>query len=191
MHPGMVVHKAQRCPRRRHVAQAEASSKPVALCTVVQSIGSTPRHVGSKMLVYPDGHFIGTVGGGNNVAPAPTSPSNANRKFSRPPKRSSPKRASISRRSMNPANELHERGSCALVCQASRASPHAPLESTANTTAPRYIDTEDSNGLLEIEYEPEAKSTSSVAHSPALSQRNVILESPVSAGILNDPLKAG
>ena len=37
---------------------------PRALCTVVKSEGSTPRHVGSKMLVYPDGHFVGTVGGG-------------------------------------------------------------------------------------------------------------------------------
>ena len=35
------------------------------LCTVVRSEGSTPRHVGSKMLVYPDGTFIGTVGGGD------------------------------------------------------------------------------------------------------------------------------
>jgi xanthine dehydrogenase accessory factor len=31
---------------------------------VTKSEGSTPRHVGSKMLVYPDGKFIGTVGGG-------------------------------------------------------------------------------------------------------------------------------
>jgi xanthine dehydrogenase accessory factor len=36
-----------------------------ALCTVTKSEGSTPRHVGSKMLVYPDGKFIGTVGGGD------------------------------------------------------------------------------------------------------------------------------
>ncbi len=35
-----------------------------ALCTVVYARGSTPRHEGSKMLVYADGHFIGTVGGG-------------------------------------------------------------------------------------------------------------------------------
>jgi len=31
----------------------------------VKSEGSTPRHVGSKMLVYPGGRFIGTVGGGD------------------------------------------------------------------------------------------------------------------------------
>src|SRR4030066_901559 len=35
-----------------------------ALCTIIRSKGSTPRHVTSKMLVYPDGHIIGTVGGG-------------------------------------------------------------------------------------------------------------------------------
>jgi xanthine dehydrogenase accessory factor len=35
-----------------------------ALCTIIQSRGSTPRHVSSKMLVYPDGHIMGTVGGG-------------------------------------------------------------------------------------------------------------------------------
>jgi xanthine dehydrogenase accessory factor len=35
-----------------------------ALCTIVHSRGSTPRRTGSKMLVYPDGRFIGTVGGG-------------------------------------------------------------------------------------------------------------------------------
>jgi xanthine dehydrogenase accessory factor len=35
------------------------------LCTVIKSEGSTPRHVGSKMLVYPDGTFAGTVGGGD------------------------------------------------------------------------------------------------------------------------------
>lgn len=35
-----------------------------AVCTIIESSGSTPRHTGSKMLVYEDGHFIGTVGGG-------------------------------------------------------------------------------------------------------------------------------
>jgi xanthine dehydrogenase accessory factor len=31
---------------------------------IIKSRGATPRHVTSKMLVYPDGHIIGTVGGG-------------------------------------------------------------------------------------------------------------------------------
>ena len=45
--------------------ELEKNNGSAALCTVVKSEGSTPRHVGSKMLVYPDGKFIGTVGGGD------------------------------------------------------------------------------------------------------------------------------
>jgi hypothetical protein len=54
----------------------------------------------------------------------------------------------------------------------------------------RYLGPNNSNGLLEMEYEPEAKSTSSIAQLTPLSQRMVIPESRVS-GILNNPLKAG
>jgi xanthine dehydrogenase accessory factor len=46
------------------LAELEKNNESAALCTVVSSEGSTPRHVGSKMLVYPDGRFMGTVGGG-------------------------------------------------------------------------------------------------------------------------------
>jgi xanthine dehydrogenase accessory factor len=46
------------------IAELEKNNESAALCTMIKSEGSTPRHVGSKMLVYPDGHFIGTVGGG-------------------------------------------------------------------------------------------------------------------------------
>lgn len=46
------------------ISEVESNGDSVALCTVVKSEGSTPRHLGSKMLVYPDGHFLGTVGGG-------------------------------------------------------------------------------------------------------------------------------
>lgn len=35
-----------------------------ALCTVVRTRGAVPRRPGAKMLVYPDGRIIGTVGGG-------------------------------------------------------------------------------------------------------------------------------
>jgi xanthine dehydrogenase accessory factor len=49
----------------RALSELEKNSESAALCTVVRSEGSTPRHVGSKMLVHPDGHFIGTVGGGD------------------------------------------------------------------------------------------------------------------------------
>lgn len=47
------------------LSELEKNNQSAALCTVVKSEGSTPRHVGSKMLVYPDGKFIGTVGGGD------------------------------------------------------------------------------------------------------------------------------
>lgn len=46
------------------LANLEVSGEYATLCTIIASQGSTPRHEGSKMLVYADGHFIGTVGGG-------------------------------------------------------------------------------------------------------------------------------
>ena len=46
------------------LSELEKNNESASLCTVISSEGSTPRHVGSKMLVYPDGNFIGTVGGG-------------------------------------------------------------------------------------------------------------------------------
>lgn len=47
------------------ITELEENNGSAALCTVTKSEGSTPRHVGSKMLVYPDGKFLGTVGGGD------------------------------------------------------------------------------------------------------------------------------
>ena len=46
------------------LAELEQAGESGALCTIIRSRGSTPRHQGSKMLVYADGHFTGTVGGG-------------------------------------------------------------------------------------------------------------------------------
>ena len=46
------------------LAELEKSNSSGALCMIIRSRGSTPRHVSSKMLVYPDGHILGTVGGG-------------------------------------------------------------------------------------------------------------------------------
>ena len=46
------------------LAELIKEGKSVALCTVVESKGSTPRHQGSKMLVFPTGKTLGTVGGG-------------------------------------------------------------------------------------------------------------------------------
>jgi xanthine dehydrogenase accessory factor len=52
--------------RAVYTALAEAQDKgiPAALATVVSVKGSVPRHEGSKMLVYADSRFVGTVGGG-------------------------------------------------------------------------------------------------------------------------------
>ncbi|MFZ6029805.1 MAG: XdhC family protein [Chloroflexota bacterium] len=46
------------------LARLEADQEPAALCTVVRTQGSTPRHAASKMIVYPDGRIEGTIGGG-------------------------------------------------------------------------------------------------------------------------------
>ena len=40
------------------------SGERVAMATVVRTRGSTPRSVGARMLVFEDGLFMGTVGGG-------------------------------------------------------------------------------------------------------------------------------
>jgi xanthine dehydrogenase accessory factor len=46
------------------VAAAVAEGQSVAMATLVRVEGSTPREVGSKMLVYADGQIAGTIGGG-------------------------------------------------------------------------------------------------------------------------------
>jgi xanthine dehydrogenase accessory factor len=46
------------------VAAVRAAGGEVAVCTVVDTGGSTPRKAGSKMLVFPDGSQEGTIGGG-------------------------------------------------------------------------------------------------------------------------------
>jgi xanthine dehydrogenase accessory factor len=43
--------------------QALERGEMVALATIVQARGSAPRHAGARMLVWPDGHIVGTVGG--------------------------------------------------------------------------------------------------------------------------------
>lgn len=42
----------------------EEKNEAGALCIIVRTKGSTPRHATSKMLVYPDGRILGSVGGG-------------------------------------------------------------------------------------------------------------------------------
>jgi xanthine dehydrogenase accessory factor len=46
------------------LSEVQKRGESAALCTIVKAQGSTPRHVGSKMLVYENGEFTGTVGGG-------------------------------------------------------------------------------------------------------------------------------
>ena len=46
------------------LSKLKSEGKPVALCIITQTSGSTPRSAGTKMLVHPDGSFTGTVGGG-------------------------------------------------------------------------------------------------------------------------------
>ncbi len=48
----------------RALAELEERGQAGVVCTIMHSAGSVPRRAGSKMLVYPDGSFIGTVGGG-------------------------------------------------------------------------------------------------------------------------------
>ncbi|HBY96803.1 MAG TPA: hypothetical protein DEP84_23125 [Chloroflexi bacterium] len=47
------------------LAQSHAAEQPVALLTVIRSIGSTPRHAAAKMAVRADGSWVGTIGGGS------------------------------------------------------------------------------------------------------------------------------
>ncbi len=46
------------------LAKLEKENGAGALCTIIRSNGSVPRHTGSKMLVLTDGSITGTVGGG-------------------------------------------------------------------------------------------------------------------------------
>ncbi len=47
---------------------AQQDGRPAALAIVVETQGSVPRQAGSKMLVWPDGQIVGTVGGGQMEA---------------------------------------------------------------------------------------------------------------------------
>jgi len=46
------------------IVELQNRGESFAICTITSSQGSTPRHVGSKMLVLENGDFTGTVGGG-------------------------------------------------------------------------------------------------------------------------------
>src|SRR5262245_59098253 len=46
------------------LARALDRGEEAALVTIVSAQGSTPQRVGAKMLVFPDGRTVGTIGGG-------------------------------------------------------------------------------------------------------------------------------
>src|SRR5712692_299767 len=48
----------------REAQQRAERGERLAVATIVRTRGSTPRKVGAKMLVFEDGLFMGTVGGG-------------------------------------------------------------------------------------------------------------------------------
>ena len=48
----------------RAAAQALDAGRTVVLATIVRAKGSTPRGVGSKMLIDPERGLTGTIGGG-------------------------------------------------------------------------------------------------------------------------------
>ena len=46
------------------ICQALLRGQELAVASIISDSGSTPRSSGSKMLVYPNGHISGTIGGG-------------------------------------------------------------------------------------------------------------------------------
>lgn len=47
------------------IADNRKQGKSFVLATIIKIAGHTPRDVGARMLVYPDGSIYGTIGGGN------------------------------------------------------------------------------------------------------------------------------
>lgn len=46
------------------LAEIASRRTTAALCTIIRTKGSTPRKEGTKMLVYPGGKIVGSIGGG-------------------------------------------------------------------------------------------------------------------------------
>src|SRR6185436_4581896 len=46
------------------VTTIKQQGRAAVLVTIIRDQGSVPRHAGSKMLVFPDGRIVGTIGGG-------------------------------------------------------------------------------------------------------------------------------
>ena len=47
------------------ILEATRRGDSVSLATIVKATGSTPREAGTKMLIYPDGSIVDTIGGGS------------------------------------------------------------------------------------------------------------------------------
>jgi xanthine dehydrogenase accessory factor len=48
----------------KEILKVRSEGRRCALATIVTAKGSTPREVGAKMLIYEDGKFLGSIGGG-------------------------------------------------------------------------------------------------------------------------------
>lgn len=46
------------------VMSLQKGGEMAAVATIIRTKGSTPRKIGSKMVIYPDGKITGTIGGG-------------------------------------------------------------------------------------------------------------------------------
>ena len=46
------------------IIEIRKQNKNIAICTIVNTKGSTPRKIGAKMIVNENGHIFGTIGGG-------------------------------------------------------------------------------------------------------------------------------
>lgn len=48
-----------------HISKIISERKKAAICLITETIGSTPRKIGSKMIVYAEGKIEGSIGGGD------------------------------------------------------------------------------------------------------------------------------
>ena len=48
----------------KNICECQKRGQAVALVTIIETKGSTPRKAGSQMMVLPDGAVQGTIGGG-------------------------------------------------------------------------------------------------------------------------------
>lgn len=46
------------------VMSIQKEGKTAAVATIIRTKGSTPREIGAKMIIFPDGEVFGTIGGG-------------------------------------------------------------------------------------------------------------------------------